>query len=69
MYHLRTHLTVAESKNNKEIIMDAATLLALAGVLAFAGFVVYKVKQSKNKPKNTGSSGGSSKPNKNTKLK
>ncbi len=49
--------------------MDAATLLALAGVLAFAGFVVYKVKQSKNKPKNTGSSGGSSKPNKNTKLK
>ena len=35
--------------------MDAATLLALVGVLAFAGFVVYKVKQSKNKPKNTGS--------------
>lgn len=38
--------------------MDAATLLALAGVLVFAGFVVYKVKQSKNKPKNTGSSKG-----------
>jgi hypothetical protein len=38
--------------------MDTATLLALVGVLAFAGFVVYKVKQSKNKPKNTGSSKG-----------
>ena len=38
--------------------MDTATLLALVCDLAFAGFVVYKVKQSKNKPKNTGSSKG-----------